>query len=70
MENLIKVGDFIRGSYKCGCICGVVTQVKKSIVVIKKCKQNYNNYTLTDTLYNVTKSRIWKFGLEPNESIV
>ncbi len=70
MTNSIKVGDFIRGSYKYGCICGVVTEVKKSIVVIKKCNMWHNVYTLTNTLCNVTKSRIHIIGLNPEESIV
>jgi len=70
MENLIKVGDFIKGSYKYGCICGVVTEVKKSIVVIKECNMWHNVYTLTDRLCNVTKSRIDIIGLNSEESIV
>ena len=70
MTNSIKVGDFIRGSYKYGCICGVVAEVKKSIVVIKKCQRHYNVYTLTNTFCNVTKSRIYIIGLNQEESIV
>jgi len=70
MENLIKVGDFIKGSYKWGCICGVVTEIKKSKVVIKECNQYYNVYTLTDLFVNVTKSRISIVGLGPDEVII
>jgi len=65
----IKIGDFVKGSYKFGCICGVVVDAKKSIVIIKKCNQNYNEYTLTEKLVNVTKSRITEVGLNENETL-
>lgn len=29
MTNEIKIGDFIKGSYKFGCICGIVTEIAK-----------------------------------------
>ena len=69
MTNEIKIGDFIKGSYKFGCICGVVTEIKKSIAVIKQCNPYYNEYTLTTILVNVTKSRISKIGLDEGEKI-
>lgn len=69
MTSEIKIGDFIKGSYKFGCIQGVVTEVKKSIVVIKRCNQYYNEYTVAETLVNVTKSRINQVGLNENETI-
>lgn len=69
MTNEIKIGDFIKGAYKFGCIQGIVTEVKKSIVVIKRCNPYYNEYTLTETLVNVTKSRITEIGLKENETI-
>ena len=69
MTSEIKIGDFIKGSYKFGCIQGIVIEVEKSIVVIKKCNQYYNEYTLTEILVNVTKSRITKIGLKENETI-
>ncbi len=65
----IKIGDFVKGSYKFGCIFGVVVDVKKSIVIIKKCNQHYNEYTLTEKLVNVTKSRITEVGLNENETL-
>jgi len=69
METKIKIGDFIKSSYKFGCICGIVVLIKKSIVVIKQCDKYYNEYTLTDNLVNVTKSRIYNIGLDSNEKI-
>jgi hypothetical protein len=66
----LKVGDFIKGSYKFGCVCGVVSKIKKSIVVIKICKPYYNEYTLTEHLLNVTKDRIHTVGLNENEKII
>ena len=69
MTNEIKIGDFIKGSYKFGCICGVVKEIKKSIVVIKQCNPHYNEYILTNILVNVTKSRISKIGLDEGEKI-
>ena len=65
----IKIGDFIKGSYKFGCICGIVTEIKKSIVVVKECNSYYDEYALTDNLVNVTKSRIYKIGLDESEKI-
>ena len=71
MKNSIKIGDFIKGVYKYGCVSGVVVEVKKSIVVVKKCNAivNNNTYTLTENLCNVTKSRIYEIGLDENELI-
>ena len=65
----IKIGDFIKGSYKFGCICGVVKSVKKSIVIINQCDPNYNEYTLTNRTVNITKSRISQIGLNEGEII-
>ncbi len=70
MTNEIKVGDFIKGSYKFGAIDGIVVKVTKSIVVIKHCKQNAFTYTMTDTLVNVTKSRIYEIGLTEKETLI
>jgi len=69
MNNTITIGDFIKGNYKFGCIQGIVTEVKKSVVVIKKCSQRYNEYTVTETMVNVTKSTIYEIGLKENETI-
>ena len=67
--NKIEIGDFIKGSYKFGCVCGIVTEVHKSIVIIKKCDAYYNEYTITDKMVNVTKSRINQVGLSQGEKI-
>ena len=69
ITNKIQIGDFIQASYKFGCICGIVTEIKKSIVVIKQCNCYYNEYTMTNNLVNVTKSRISKIGLDEGETI-
>jgi len=71
MENSIKLGDFVAGCYKYGCVCGVVTQIKKSIIVIQKCNGAMinNTYILTDNFVNVTKSRIYRIGLGVGETI-
>ncbi len=65
----IKVGDFIKGAYKFGCIHGVVTTVKKNIVVVEKHNQWYNEYTPTGEWINVTKGRISQVGLADGETI-
>lgn len=70
MEKQIKIGDFIQGSYKYGCICGIVVDIKKSIVIINECKPYYNEYTVINNLVNVTKSRIRKVGLDEGEKII
>ncbi len=69
MSGEIEIGDFIKGSYKFGCICGIAVDVKKSTVVIKECRPHYNEYTVTNRLVNVTKSRINQIGLDANEVI-
>jgi len=69
MKNEIKIGDFIKGHYKFGCIQGIVVNLKKSVVIIKQCNGYYNEYTVTDRLVNVTKSRITEIGLKENEII-
>ena len=66
----LKIGDFIKGSYKFGCVCGVVSEIKKSIVVIKICNPYYNEYTLTEHLLNVTINKISTVGLKENEKII
>ena len=70
MEQEIKVGDFIRGQYRYGCIQGIVQKVLKDKVVIKRCNQWYNKFTLTSELVNVTKSRISQVGLNNDEVLV
>ena len=70
MEQEIKVGDFISGQYRYGCISGVVQKVLKDKVVIKRCYQFYSKYTLTSELVNVTKSRISQVGLNDDEILV
>jgi hypothetical protein len=69
-QNEIKVGDFIRASYACGCMAGIVIKVNKSKVIIKRCDQNYNQYKLTEYNVNITKSRIYIIGLQENEIII
>ena len=66
----IKIGDFIKGHYKFGCIYGVVTKVNKTKIVIMECRQWYDEYTMTNILVNVTKSRISSIGLSKNEKII
>ena len=68
--NEIKIGDFVQGVYKCGCVCGVVVKIKKSVVIIKQCKPHYNEYTKTNFELNLTKSRIYQIGLNENEKII
>ena len=70
MTSEIQVGDFVKGSYKFGCIQGVVTTVKKEVIVIKKCSPHYNTFTQTNELVNVTRKRIYQVGLEENETII
>jgi len=66
----VKIGDFIKAQYKCGLTCGIVIEIKKSIFVIKECQPFYNDYTLTDYLINITKTRIYQIGLNQDEKII
>lgn len=63
----IKIGNFVKGKYKYGCICGIVVKINKSTVVIQEYQGYYNTYTKTEKLVNLTKSRIYRMGLETNE---
>jgi uncharacterized ion transporter superfamily protein YfcC len=66
----IKIGDFIKSSFKYLPVCGIVTGIKKSIIIIKKCHPHYEEYKITDTLLNITKSKIYQVGLLDNERII
>jgi hypothetical protein len=65
----IKKGDFIKGQYAFGCINGIVTKVNKNNVVINRHLNLYNEFTPTNELVNVTKSRIYQVGLNTGETI-
>ena len=65
----IKKGDFIKGQYKFGCINGIVTKVNKNHVVINRHSWTQNQFTATNELVNVTKSRIYQVGLTTGETI-
>jgi hypothetical protein len=60
-DNL-KVGDFVHGSYKCGCVCGVVFKIKKNVAVIQRYRRHYDIYTETDIKVNLTLKRISQVG--------
>ena len=70
MINEILEGAFIKAKYKYGQISGIVTKVKKDVVVIKVCSQWYKDYTLTERVQNVTKSRVHQVGLGEDESVL
>ena len=63
LQNRIKVGYFISAQYACGCVDGIVTKVYKSKVVINQYIGQYNGYTSTEKYFNITKSRIFRVGL-------
>jgi hypothetical protein len=65
----IKVGDFIQGQYRYGCINGKVIKVLKNKVVIQRYSQFRDEYTPTDQEVNVTISRISGI-LNPTEIII
>lgn len=54
----IKIGDYIRGQYKYGCIHGIVTEIHKKHVVINVYQEWYNERRQTQIHSNVTISRI------------
>lgn len=70
LTSEVQIGDFIQANFKFGVTCGIVIEIKKSIVVIKVCRQFYNEYTLTDCLTNITKTRILQIGLKQGETII
>ncbi len=57
-SDQIKVGDFIQGQYRYGCINGKVIKVLKNKVVIQRYSQFRDEYTPTDEEVNVTISRV------------
>lgn len=63
-QNEIKVGDFISAQYATECVSGIVTKVNKSKVIIKLYICQYNGYTSTEDFLNITKSRIFRVGLD------
>jgi hypothetical protein len=64
LQNEIKVGDFISAHYANGCVSGIVTKVNKSKVIIKRYIGQYNGYIATENFFNITRSRIYKVGLD------
>jgi hypothetical protein len=63
LQNRIKVGDFISAQYACQCVSGIVTKVYKSKVIVNQYIGQYNGYTSTEKYFNITKSRIYRIGL-------
>ena len=63
MNNNIKVGDFVKASFNGAPVYGVVTNIKKNMVVIEKYRgeghwdvaTGYSNYTCTNTFLNIRK---------------
>lgn len=64
--NQIEIGSFIKGHYKCGCICGIVTKIGKNKVQIQVYQQHYKEFTKTDLIQDVTISRIDGVGTLQN----
>ncbi len=60
--NNLKIGDFILGSYKYGCVSGIVKKIKKNVVVIDQYSGYYNTYTAMNTELNVTIGRVYKIN--------
>ena len=59
----IKVGDFVKARFNGGHVHGIVTDIKKSVVVIEKyigsgnwdVSTGYSTYTGTNTFLNIRK---------------
>jgi hypothetical protein len=69
-EYVLNVGEFVRGLYAYTHISGIVVKTNKSSVVIKKYNQNYNEFTSTNELINLTKKRIYQVGLINSEKLI
>lgn len=67
---VLNVGEFVRGQYAYTNISGIVVKINKSSVVIKKYNQNYNEFTSTNELINLTKKRIYQVGLINSEKLI
>jgi len=65
--NEIKIGDYIKASYKYSCVSGIITKINKNTVIISQCKVRYNEITKTNNPMSITKSRIYNIGLEEND---
>lgn len=60
----VKVGDFVLGAYKCGCVCGRIKSISKKVVVVSKHRPHFDTYTDLNEDLNITKSRIYKVNPE------
>ena len=65
----LKVGDFVKGKYKYGCVCGVIESIAKNHVVIKKYQEWYSKYSETNSSLNLTISRIHEVGTLENGTL-
>lgn len=54
----VKIGNYIKGQYKYGCIQGIVTKVLKNTVTIAECRSHYDTVTVTKVEKSVTRNRI------------
>ncbi len=52
------------GSYSHGCVAGMITDIKKNIVIIDQYEEYYNTYTNLNIKLNLTKRRIHRINPE------
>ena len=69
-DVVLNIGDFVVGLYAYQNISGIIVKVNKSVVVIKKYNQNYDEFTSTNELVNLTKKRIFQVGLANNQKLI
>jgi len=61
----LKIGDFITGSYKYGCVSGIVKKINKNTVVVNQHSEYYNTYTallsyIVKNLFTNSKDQLLK----------
>lgn len=57
-KRAVVVGNFIKGAYNCGRVCGVVLWVGKNHIRIQQYDERYGSFIPRDRTINVTRGRI------------
>lgn len=68
-KGIVKVGDFIKSTYKCSPTCGIVTKILKNRIFYTKYHQNYNKFFKLNVELSCRPDKVYQIGLNEGEVI-